>query len=175
MLAKTPICLWELWNACKHGHEKYLPIWPHQGAENDVTGLIPKTKSGNSRTEGWERPIRLGMSPITSGQQNTTYPARFALIFEGLLRVLRGGLNIVHGVLHMILYAVYHFTLYAMVSTQEGREEGRKCGRKRWSGRSREKLSEKSDKLWKKREKHGNLREKREIIFRKKMGICANL
>lgn len=48
-----------------------------------------------------------------------TYPARFALIFEGLLRVLRGGLNVVHGVLHMVLYAVYHFTLYIVSYVME--------------------------------------------------------
>ena len=40
-----------------------------------------------------------------------TYPSRFGLILEGLLRILRGSLNVVHRVFHVVFDPVDHLAL----------------------------------------------------------------
>lgn len=42
---------------------------------------------------------------------DSTYPSRFALVLERLLRVLSGSLHVVDGVLHVVLDPVDHLTL----------------------------------------------------------------
>lgn len=41
-----------------------------------------------------------------------THPSGFALILECFFGVLRGRLNVVHGVLHVVLNAINHLALY---------------------------------------------------------------
>jgi hypothetical protein len=58
--------------------------------------------------------ISIGLE-IFNNVLSCTYPACFGLILERLLGVLRGGLHVVHRVLHVVFYPVNHLPLRAWV------------------------------------------------------------